>query len=331
MNTFWCKFDVNVMCSLIWGRYIVLTFAILGLALDCATFAAFHVWGRKPEPLPLAQPPRTVASNGRTQKLSGKLARPAGNVDRNEQEEEEERGNSQEKDVSGIVPGVGSQRSSVTHSEMTAGRSSAGEEAAAEDGAAAAAAAGSRLNMCSAFLHVLADCMRSSTTLTEAVLIGWYGFDSERTDAIASLVVSATILLGCAAGAIIWVKSAIRFRSDNAKSSRSRYGSAGRAGDGRDFGFVGHSTSATTSSAGMYSSGSSLRGERKAVGIKLAALPLISVSSVEVGAAGGGSDWQTLPLEGTHGEYLQPERTEGGAARARSPTISSQLSLDSYA
>ena len=302
----------------------MLTFAILGLALDCATFAAFHVWGRQPDPLPLAQPQRTAVSNASTEKPSSKLARPAGSTDDKEQEEEEEeRGNKKE---TGVVPGVGS-----------AGGPSAGEEAVAEDAdaalIAAAAAAGSRLNMCSAFLHVLADCMRSSTTLTEAVLIGWYGFDSERTDAIASLVVSATILVGCAAAAVIWVRSALRFCSDNAKSTngRSRYGSAGRAGAGRAFGFVGHS-SASASSAGVYRSGSSVRGgERKAVGIKLPALPLASVSSVQVGAAGDGSGWQTLPLEGTHGEYLQPERSEGGAARARSPTISSQLSLDSYA
>lgn len=293
----------------------MLTFAILGLALDCATFAAFHVWGRQPDPLPLAQPQRTAVSNASTQKPSSKLARPAGSTDDKEQEEEEEeRGNKKE---TGVVPGV-----------VSAGGPSAGEEAVAEDAdaalIAAAAAAGSRLNMCSAFLHVLADCMRSSTTLTEAVLIGWYGFDSERTDAIASLVVSATILLGCAAAAVIWVRSALRFCSDNAKStnSRSRYGSAGRAGGGPAFGFVGHSSASASSAGG---------GERKVVGIKLAALPLASMSSVQVGAAGDGSGWQTLSLEGTHGEYLQPERSEGGAARARSPTISSQLSLDSYA
>jgi hypothetical protein len=169
-----------------------------------------------------------------------------------------------------------------------------------------AAAAGSRLNMCSAFLHVLADCMRSTTTLTEAVLIGWYGFDSERTDAIASLIVSATILLGCAAAAVVWVRSALRFYSDNAKSNRF----------GRNFGFVGHSTSASG-------------GERKVAGVKLA-VPMASVTSVNAGASNG-SNWQTISLEGTHGEYVQPGRSDGGASRARSPTISSQLSLDSYA
>ena len=45
----------------------------------------------------------------------------------------------------------------------------------------------------------------------EAILIGVYGFDSERTDAIASLVVSATILVGCAVAAVLWVRSAVRF------------------------------------------------------------------------------------------------------------------------
>ena len=131
----------------------------------------------------------------------------------------------------------------------------------AKDAAAAAAAAGSRLNMCSAFLHVLADCMRSTTTLTEAVLIGWYGFDSERTDAIASLIVSATILLGCAAAAAVWVRSALRFCSDNAKSNRSTCRSS-RTGKARaattDFGFVGQILTSDSDSIRKISPGDGL-------------------------------------------------------------------------
>eukprot|EP01045_Picozoa_sp_COSAG04_P006675 COSAG04_NODE_333_length_16525_cov_32.050527_3_plen_246_part_00 len=80
-----------------------------------------------------------------------------------------------------------------------------------EEGGSLGSANSSQLNMCSAFLHVLADCLRSATTLCEAILIGVYGFDSERTDAIASLVVSATILVGCAVAAVLWVRSAVRF------------------------------------------------------------------------------------------------------------------------
>ena len=70
------------------------------------------------------------------------------------------------------------------------------------------------------------------------------------------------------------------------------------------------------------------RGERKVVGVKLA-MPMASVTPVKTG--NGSDPWQTISLEGTQGEYVQPGRGEGGTGRARSPTISSQLSLNSYA
>ena len=50
------------------------------------------------------------------------------------------------------------------------------------------------LNLCSAFAHVIADTMRTFTVLACALLVALGGLDSERTDAIASLVVSIIIL-----------------------------------------------------------------------------------------------------------------------------------------
>jgi len=54
------------------------------------------------------------------------------------------------------------------------------------------------LNLHSAGMHVLADLMRSTTTLVESILI-WIGqVDSSTTDATAALIVSALILIPCA-------------------------------------------------------------------------------------------------------------------------------------
>jgi len=167
--------------------------------------------------------------------------------------------------------------------------------------------------------------MRSTTTLTEAVLIGWYGFDSERTDAIASLIVSGTILLGCAAAAVVWVRSAWRFRVDDAKSSRGRAGEAAGGGGGRDFGFVGHSRGRGFSSAGTAADGTpggSLSLPKKVVGVKVGmpALPL--------------DDFQTVTLEAHQPQAFDTPGGGGGGGEEssvrRSPTIASQMSLDSY-
>ena len=289
--------------------FIVLTFAILGLVLDCATFAAFHVWGgaadAAAEDAQQQQPPETPLQK---QRAGAAAAVPA-------------------KKNTPAQP--------VNDDDDDGGADAAGETAPAPapapapSAALSAAGAGSQLNMCSAFLHVLADCMRSTTTLTEAVLIGWYGFDSERTDAIASLIVSGTILLGCAAAAVVWVRSAWRFRVDDAKSSRGtcRAGEAAGGGGGRDFGFVGHSRGRGFSSAGTAADGTpggSLSLPKKVVGVKVGmpALPL--------------DDFQTVTLE-AH----QPQAFDtpgggggggggGGSSVRRSPTIASQMSLDSY-
>ena len=107
---------------------------------------------------------------------------------------------------------VGSPSRSSGNGPGKAGRDDlSDEEEEEEEEGSLGSANSSQLNMCSAFLHVLADCLRSATTLCEAILIGVYDFDSERTDAIASLVVSATILVGCAVAAVLWVRSAVRF------------------------------------------------------------------------------------------------------------------------
>eukprot|EP00966_Prymnesium_polylepis_P142988 3300617-Prymnesium_polylepis.1 len=52
--------------------------------------------------------------------------------------------------------------------------------------------------MCSAFAHVIADTMRTLTVMGCALLVSVGGFDSERTDAVGSLVVCC-IILGIAA------------------------------------------------------------------------------------------------------------------------------------
>ena len=106
---------------------------------------------------------------------------------------------------------VGSPSRSSGNGPGKAGRDDLSDEGEEEEEGSLGSASSSQLNMCSAFLHVLADCLRSATTLCEAILIGVYDFDSERTDAIASLVVSATILVGCAVAAVLWVRSAVRF------------------------------------------------------------------------------------------------------------------------
>jgi len=53
------------------------------------------------------------------------------------------------------------------------------------------------LNLQAAAIHVIADLMRSTTTLVESILIWFFNFDSTTTDAWAALIVSALIVLTC--------------------------------------------------------------------------------------------------------------------------------------
>lgn len=57
------------------------------------------------------------------------------------------------------------------------------------------------MNMCSAFLHVGADFLRSLTTTVEGVAVIWFGFQGSNADGIATVIVSGTILAGsCGVG-----------------------------------------------------------------------------------------------------------------------------------
>jgi len=66
------------------------------------------------------------------------------------------------------------------------------------------------LNMCTALLHVGADCLRSMTTLVMSLLILLGGMDGACTDASASLIVGATILSGAAGGFWSWARKLVQ-------------------------------------------------------------------------------------------------------------------------
>jgi hypothetical protein len=66
------------------------------------------------------------------------------------------------------------------------------------------------LNMCTALLHVGADCLRSITTLVMSLLILLGGMDGTCTDASASLIVGATILSGAAGGFWSWARKLVQ-------------------------------------------------------------------------------------------------------------------------
>lgn len=55
---------------------------------------------------------------------------------------------------------------------------------------------GKKVNMCTAFLHVGADFLRSSTALIASILMLGFGYNTGHTDAWASLLVGAVILAG---------------------------------------------------------------------------------------------------------------------------------------
>jgi len=61
------------------------------------------------------------------------------------------------------------------------------------------------INMCSAFLHVGADFLRSLATTVEGIAVIWFGFRGSNADGIATLVVSGTILAGscCVAASLL--------------------------------------------------------------------------------------------------------------------------------
>jgi hypothetical protein len=64
-----------------------------------------------------------------------------------------------------------------------------------------------RVNMCSALAHVLADSLRSVTTVVESVLILTFGTDPSRTDSWATLVISLSIIAGASSALVQWACS----------------------------------------------------------------------------------------------------------------------------
>merc|ERR1739841_105635 len=83
--------------------------------------------------------------------------------------------------------------------------------AAASSTATAAApslqvAGGVTMNMRSAFLHVGADLLRSATTVVEGTAVLLLQTDGRKTDALASLVVSLTILVGALLAGLPWLR-----------------------------------------------------------------------------------------------------------------------------
>lgn len=68
--------------------------------------------------------------------------------------------------------------------------------------------AGGQLNMCTAFLHVGADFLRSSTTFVASILMLGFDYHTGATDAWASLIVGASILAVGAAGFVALLRKA---------------------------------------------------------------------------------------------------------------------------
>lgn len=65
------------------------------------------------------------------------------------------------------------------------------------------------LNMNSAFIHIFADTMRTVTSLVSGAMVWLGGYDSVKTDAIGSIIVSSFIIL---AAVVVTVESVIRLR-----------------------------------------------------------------------------------------------------------------------
>lgn len=70
---------------------------------------------------------------------------------------------------------------------------------------------GASMNMRSAFLHVGADFLRSTTTVIEGLFILVGGTHGRSTDSVASIVVSGTILMGACSAAIPWARQVWKF------------------------------------------------------------------------------------------------------------------------
>ena len=76
------------------------------------------------------------------------------------------------------------------------------------------AATSEEANLCSAFMHISADLLRSFTTLTESILIWAYGINGDQADAYATVIVLATIIIGLIKPVYDWTLDLADYRRD---------------------------------------------------------------------------------------------------------------------
>jgi len=79
----------------------------------------------------------------------------------------------------------------------------------------------SSINMQAAFMHVGADFLRSGTTFVLGTLILFFHFAGARTDAMACMVVSATILLGALIAFVEWASQFRLYMQSATKTAES--------------------------------------------------------------------------------------------------------------
>eukprot|EP00746_Dinoflagellata_sp_MGD_P016636 gnl/MRDRNA2_/MRDRNA2_137682_c0_seq1.p1 gnl/MRDRNA2_/MRDRNA2_137682_c0~~gnl/MRDRNA2_/MRDRNA2_137682_c0_seq1.p1 ORF type:complete len:123 (-),score=21.34 gnl/MRDRNA2_/MRDRNA2_137682_c0_seq1:216-557(-) len=83
------------------------------------------------------------------------------------------------------------------------------------------------LNMCSAFLHVGADLLRSVTTTVEGVAVLWLGVEGTHADGIATLLVSCTIFAGSCGVITSFLRQGVHRRLPSQDSSASSQNGSG--------------------------------------------------------------------------------------------------------
>eukprot|EP00756_Hemistasia_phaeocysticola_P025005 Hpha_TRINITY_DN15983_c2_g6::TRINITY_DN15983_c2_g6_i1::g.70512::m.70512/K16264/czcD, zitB; cobalt-zinc-cadmium efflux system protein len=80
-----------------------------------------------------------------------------------------------------------------------------------------------KMNLCSALMHVSADLIRSTTTFTESILIWAFGIDGDKCDVYATVIVSATILVGMIKPLHDWCQDLAEFcRSGDEQSDQEK-------------------------------------------------------------------------------------------------------------
>eukprot|EP01059_Diplonema_ambulator_P033341 TRINITY_DN6916_c0_g1_i3.p1 TRINITY_DN6916_c0_g1~~TRINITY_DN6916_c0_g1_i3.p1 ORF type:complete len:304 (+),score=96.20 TRINITY_DN6916_c0_g1_i3:51-914(+) len=71
-----------------------------------------------------------------------------------------------------------------------------------------------KMNLCSALMHVSADLLRSTTTLTESILILRYDVNGDEADSYATVIVSGTIVLGAIPPIVDWFRDLVSYIHD---------------------------------------------------------------------------------------------------------------------